>query len=300
MKKKFLFITLVVIAILSACNAKPSFEVEVTEPLQFQKDKTSEFGIKITEKEKEVKDLKVSAQLSMLEMDHGTTDVTFKEGENGTYSGSADLSMEGKYEIVFTIESDGKTTEKIIEYTVNKNEGIASINGELINEEDLDFYRFINKLHIEISRQTDKDKYEGAALDEAMSHWDRQDELNKDNSQLLTQIIRLRSMALLAVEKGHVAIQEEVNLEIEKVRDQYNQQEVAKKLIKEFGEAKFWAIEEKQYELIILSQKVQNDLVEKVKKENPKSTDQEISYLAKKEYEELLVSQISTLEIEIR
>jgi hypothetical protein len=299
MKTKYLFSLFIIIAMLSACNAKPSYEVEVTEPLYFQKDKTSSFEIKITEKEKAVRDLKVSAQLSMAGMDHGTYDVTFAEGAKGIYAGEVELPMAGKYEIAYIIENDGDKTEKLMEYTVKKNESIASINGEWIHEEDLDFYRFINTLHIAISRETDKEKYEGVALEEALAYWDAQEELNQDKNQLLTQIIRLRSMALLAIEKGHVAKQEEVELELQKVRNQYNQHEIAKKLIKEYGEEKFWSIEEKQYELIVMSQKVQSDLAEKVKRENPKAADQEIAYLAKKQYEELLVSQINSLKIEI-
>jgi hypothetical protein len=51
--------------------------------------------------------------------------------------------------------------------------------------------------------------------------------------------------------------------------------------------------------MIVMSQKVQKDLLEKVKKENPKAGEQEVYYLAQKEYEELLVSQVNSLSIEI-
>jgi molybdate-binding protein len=70
-------------------------------------------------------------------------------------------------------------------------------------------------------------------------------------------------------------------------------------MIQEYGEEKFWEIEKQQYKMIVLSQKVQKDLVEKVKKENPKMSEQEIYFQAQKEYEELLVSQVNSLEIEI-
>ena len=57
--------------------------------------------------------------------------------------------------------------------------------------------------------------------------------------------------------------------------------------------------ERKQYQLIVLSKKVQQDVINKVKKENPKAEEKEVNLLANKEYEELLISQIGTLKISL-
>ncbi|MCM3764105.1 hypothetical protein [Neobacillus niacini] len=51
--------------------------------------------------------------------------------------------------------------------------------------------------------------------------------------------------------------------------------------------------------MIVLSKKVQSDLVTKVKKENPSYGEQEVLFQAQKQYEDLLVSQVNSLEIEI-
>ena len=83
------------------------------------------------------------------------------------------------------------------------------------------------------------------------------------------------------------------------MQGQYNQYETAKAMITQFGEEAFWEIEKQQYQLIVLSQKVQNDLVAQVKKENPKMGEQEVFFQAQKLYEELLVSQVNSLEIVI-
>jgi hypothetical protein len=106
-------------------------------------------------------------------------------------------------------------------------------------------------------------------------------------------------MAMLAEEKGHTATDAEVETEINKVRAQYDQFESAKGMINEYGEEKFWETEKQQYQLIVLSQKVQKDMIEKVKKENPEMSQQEINFQAQKQYEELLVSQVNPLQIEI-
>ncbi|MEH7180762.1 FixH family protein [Neobacillus vireti] len=299
MKKAMRLTVLLFLAALAGCSADPEYTIEVTKPIYQQPDKEMPFEIKVTENDKAVTGLDVSAVFSMTNMDHGTTEVDLTEGEDGTYTGNVELPMTGKYEIIFTLDNDGKKGEEVITQDIVKPEGVASINGEWITNEDLDFYKFINYLQLAINRETDQKRYTGDQLKEALSYWDSQEKMVDDQNQLLTQIIRLRSMAMLAKEKGHTAGEAEVQAQINKVRDQYNQFESAKAMINEYGEEKFWKIEEQQYQLIVLSQKVQQDIVEKVKKENPKMGQQEIYFQAQKQYEELLVSQVNSLKIEI-
>ncbi|MFL6556399.1 MAG: FixH family protein, partial [Bacillus sp. (in: firmicutes)] len=271
----------------------------VTKDLYFVKDTATPFEIKVTDNKKAVKGLDVSAQLSMTTMDHGSYDVKLVEGEHGTYSGKVNLPMGGKYEAAFTLEKDGKKTEKVIKLNVTKPKGVAKINGEWITNEDVSFYKFINQLQLEINRESAQKTYSGKQLEEELAYLDTQEKTLEDKNQLLTQIIRLRAMAILADEKGHKADAAEVDAALGKAHEQYNQYDSSKKLINEYGQEKFWATEKEQYQLIVLSQKVQKDLLEKVKKENPKAGEQEIYYLAQKEYEELLVSQVNSLKIEI-
>ncbi|MFP5114307.1 FixH family protein [Bacillaceae bacterium C204] len=291
--------TLFLIAMVTGCSSGPDYKVSVTKDLYFVKDTAMPFEVKVTENNKAVKGLDVSAQLSMTEMDHGSYDVKLVEGKNGTYSGKVNLPMGGKYEAAFTLEKDGQKTEKVIDLHVTKPKGVAKVNGEWISDEDVSFYKFINQLQLAINRESAKDKYTGKQLEEELAYLDTQEKTLEDKNQLLTQIIRLRAMALLADEKGHKAAESEVDAALGKAREQYNQYASAKKLINEYGEEKFWATEKQQYQMIVMSQKVQKDLIDKAKKENPKAGDQEIYYQAQKEYEELLVSQVNSLKIEI-
>jgi hypothetical protein len=297
--KRLIISLIAVFALLAGCSNNENIDLEVTKPLTFSKDKEMPFEIKVTEDGKAVEGLEITAQISMVDMDHGTVDTTFEEVESGVYSSNVKLSMAGDWEVVYTINRDGKTIEKVNQYKVEKAAGVATINGELITTEDIEFYRFINKLHIAISRSEDEKRLTGKELEEALAYWDSQEKLNDNQNQLLTQIIRLRAMALLGQEKGHEATSDEVEKALMTVRAQYGQHEIAQDMIKKYGEERFWLTEEKQYQLIVLSQKVQGDLVAKVKEENPNVNDQEISFLAQKEYEELLVSQVNSLEVEI-
>lgn len=299
MKKLLISLFLFVPILLGGCNQEPDWKVEVTNEPVFANGKQSNFEIKVSENGKAVKGLNITAEFAMSSMDHGTVNVELEEVSEGIYTGSAEFSMAGKWEAAFNLEKDGLKHEEVMDLNVKKAEGVASINGEWITNEDLEFYEFINKLHIEINRETDRVKYTGEKLDEALAYWDNQEKLNQDKNQLLTQIIRLRAMAMLGLEKGHKATEQEVNDVIEKVRSQYDNSEVAQKLIADFGEEKFWSIQQQQYIRIILTQKVQNDLIEKVKIENPKAGEQEIQFTAEKEYEELLVSQVNSLKIKI-
>jgi hypothetical protein len=299
MKTRIIFSLLLLIALITGCSSGPDYKVTVTKDLYFVKDTAMPFEIKVTENNKAVKGLKVAAQLSMTNMDHGSYDVKLVEGKNGTYSGKVNLPMGGKYEAAFTLEKDGKKAEKVIDLHVTKPKGVAIINGEWITNEDVSFYKFINQLQLEINRESAQKKYTGKQLEEELAYLVSQEKTLEDKNQLLTQIIRLRAMALLADEKGHKATETEVDTALLKAREQYNQFESAKKLINEYVSEKFWATEKQQYRMIVMSQKVQKDLIEKVKKENPKAGEQEIYYQAQKEYEELLVSQVNSLKIEI-
>ncbi|WP_404330531.1 FixH family protein [Mesobacillus maritimus] len=299
MNKWTIFGFFMLVLLLSACSSKPSLEVEVTKEPAFLKEKASTIEIQITEDAEPVKGLEVTAELAMVEMDHGTFKVTLEEIADGKYAGSAEFPMAGKWESVFLLEKDGQETEKVIEIDVEKAAGVASINGEWITEEDVEFYRFINNLHIEMARETDKQKYTGTELEEALAYWDTQEEMNENQNMLVAQIIRLRAMAMLGEEKGHQATEAEINNEIEKVRSQYEKSEAAKNMIEEYGAEKFWKYQEAQYGRIVLTQKVQADVIELVKKDSPEASDQEVQFTAEKKYEELLVSQVDSLEIEL-
>jgi YtkA-like len=299
MKKWSILGVFLLVILLSACSSKPSWEVEITKGPVFLQDKASTFEIEITEDGEPIKGLEVTAEFTMVEMDHGTLEVTLDEGADGLYAGNAELPMAGKYEAVFLLVKDGQEVEKVMEIDVEKAAGVASINGEWITEEDVDFYRFINNLHIEMARETDSEKFSGEELEEAMNYWDSQEEMNNNQNTLIAQIIRLRAMAMLGEEKGHQATEEEVQTEVEKVRSQYEKSEAAKRLIDEYGEEKFWKYQEAQYQRIVLTQKVQADVIELVKKDSPEASDQEVQFTAEKRYEELLVSQVDSLEIEL-
>lgn len=299
MKKLSILIFIAFLLLLNGCSGKPDYEIEINQPFVYKENQPSTLEVAITENGEAVSGLNVHAEMAMLNMDHGTHEVDLEETEEGIYSGEVQLAMSGKWEIVFTIDKDGKESEEVLEYEVEEAKGVALVNGELVTHQDIDFYRFINKLHIAISKEQNKQKLQGEELEKANASLDSQEKQIDNQNTLLTQIIRLRAMALLGEEKGYKAEPAEVTAEIDKVKAEYDKYATAKEMITEYGAEDFWKKQEQQYQLIVLSQKVQNDVVDNVKKENPNVNEQEIQFLAQKEYEELLVSQVNSLDIDI-
>ncbi len=300
MKKRFsLGLVLAIGFLLTGCGQGENWEPEFTQDVYFVKGAKSPVEIKVMEEGEPVTDLSAIVSFEMTKMSHGTVNLKLKEAKDGIYSGEAEFPMAGEYVATFTLKKEGYTIEKVLEVNVNKSEGVATINGEPISQETLEFYHFINLLHIEMNREADRKQYKGKQLEERLAQWEAEEKRASDKNGLLIQIIRLRAMALLAEEKGHEATAAEVEKEINDIRSKYKQSEAAVALIDDFGADKFWKIEQQQYKLIVLMQKVQQDIKDKVKQENPNVNEQEIAYLAGKQYDELLESQIGTLKIEI-
>lgn len=296
MKKIAFILTTLLLLMLAACSSNSDVEVEIKK-LYFQGESPSTFEVKVSENDEALNELNIKAELSMVNMDHGKVEVQFEEVGEGVYASEIQLPMAGEWEIVFNIDRNGTLIEKVMQYDVEEFSTAVTINGQPITTEDIEFYRFINELHIAIGRENDQNNLQGQALEEALEYWNQQEGM-LDRNALLTQIIRLRAMALLGEEKGHTVTSEEVAEEIEKVRAQYNEFEIAQSMIKEYGEERFWEKETEQYELIVLSQKVQQDLINDVRAENENVNEQEILYLASKAYDELLVAQVNSLNIE--
>ncbi len=297
MKKAIVLAVILMMALLAGCGAKSDYKVAFTKQLYFLKDHAAPFEVKVTEKGKAAKGLHITAEFSMANMDHGTEAVKLTEGTSGKYSGKAALPMDGKYEITFTIEKGGQKAEKTVQYTVKKAEGVASINGQWIKEEDLQFYKLVNQLQLAINRDNAKKIYSASELKEQLSYLDSQEKDANDRNQLLTQVIRIRAMALLGEEKGHQATEAAIQDAIARDHNQYSQYPSAQKLISAFGKDQFHSLEMKEYKYIVLSKQVEADVRQQTIKDNPNVNQQEINFQTQQNYEDLLVSQMNSVKV---
>jgi len=132
-----------------------------------------------------------------------------------------------------------------------------------------------------------------------LAYIDSQVKNSSDPEQLLTQIIRTRAMAMLAEQRGHKATPSAVQAAINKDHKQYSRIPAVKELIAQFGTEKYGKMERQEYQYIVLSQQVEADVRKQAIKDNPKAGSQEIDYQTQQNYEDLLVSQMNSLKIEI-
>lgn len=201
--------------------------------------------------------------------------------------------------LIFIAGCSSKTESKQAVHPDSDGETVAYINGEKITDEDLNFYELINLIQIAMYKEDEKKKRTGKELNNSLDYWSDRETEAKNRNTLLTQAIRLQAMALLAEEKGHTWKQEEIDNEIKKVKIDYARYPVSIQMIKKFGEEQFWEKQKSQYKWIVLAKKVQQDIIDNVKRANPKAESKEINMLAAKKYEELLVSQVVSLKIEL-
>ncbi|OLO28638.1 hypothetical protein BTR23_17120 [Alkalihalophilus pseudofirmus] len=307
--KKLTGLLLLLLMFLFGCSSQSNIETVV----EFEPQHVSDtLQIYISDNEEPLTGLDIIGVIEMARMDHGIVEQIFSEIGNGMYETSLDLPMGGEWLAQLTISKENETFEHLLMFEIpsgvthknsqpepKKDGVISTINGDEIVEEDLEFYHFINVLQIALYRENDKERYEGTELEEVLAFWEAQEKEAGNVNTLLTQIIRLRAVALLAIEKGYTATQDEIDHELDKVRDEFLHDPVATSLIEQYGEDRFWDKQQSQYELIVLSQKVQQDMIDKVKEEQPEVVEAEVNYLAHQEYEELLISQVESLDIKI-
>ncbi|MGD8190503.1 hypothetical protein ACQCN2_11005 [Brevibacillus ginsengisoli] len=178
-----------------------------------------------------------------------------------------------------------------------KSDVIATVNNEQITAKDLEFFKQTNLIQLEIKKEELKKKYHGDELKRELEYLDTNIKGATDNNTVLTQSIRLIGISLLAKEKGYSVSEKDVQQEMTKQKNLYQSQPNVAKIMEDFGEADFWKHEEKRQEQLYLAAKVQKDMIEQTKKENPKASEKQIAYDAEKKYEDLLVSQMGTLKI---
>lgn len=302
------FLTFLLVA--TGCGANPSWVAHIE---QMPVSKDGNLIVRIEAEGTPLTGLNVVGIFEMAQMDHGTFEISFVEQQSGIYEAQLKLPMPGEWLCTLRMSNDGETVEQNLEFDIpatgsagdhhsSKHEvdgAVATVNGEGIFAEDIQFYQLINQLQIAIKQEADLQTSDGKELEEAMKSLDSELDAANNINMLLNQAIRLRAMALLALEKGHKATEEEINNEVNKVRQELAKSKLATKLIKQFGEEKFWAKQQSQYEMIVLANKVQEDIIKKIKEKKPDTNMQEVNFYAQKEYEELLVSQVEALDIEI-
>ncbi|NUK30299.1 FixH family protein [Parageobacillus sp. VR-IP] len=296
--KKMAVAVLIITLFLVGCH-KQDWEVSIKTKPFYKEGVPAPFAVEVKANGKPVSGLTVHATFEMVNMDHGTITTTLREKSEGVYEGKVQLPMEGDWEALLRIKNGKQTMEKLVKMKVKKEDAVAMINGLAITMKDVHFYQTLSQIGIAIGKETDQAKYKGEELKERLNYWERQNQHLQQIHPSVTHLIELHSMALLAKEKGYSVTKSEVAKELTERKRQYDRYKTAKEIIRQYGEKKFWKQQQQYAELVLLAKKVWNDMVKQTEKENPNVAKTEIYFLAQKKYDELLISQVNSLQIKL-
>ncbi|WP_017754185.1 hypothetical protein [Calidifontibacillus oryziterrae] len=178
-------------------------------------------------------------------------------------------------------KQNGNSNENSISEDLPENNKIyATIAGEEITEEEVNFECF------------------RAELQNALANTTMNQTCPKEET-IITQIIQLKAIDYLAVEKGVSATAEEVEKRLENIKKELAASPIFQEKIKAYGEDKYWKHEEKRYYTIINSEKIKQSIVEKEKEKHSYLDEDALALAAKKEFDDLVVEAVGLMDVQV-
>lgn len=119
MKRFSVFIMSLIIIFISGCGGSNDLSVKLSTPKTFTPGKIYAMQITVLDHQgNPVEGVNVSADLTMKNMDHGTTPVEVEEIGDGKYIGTANLPMNGDWVAAVRVKHDGKIVEDLKQFSV--------------------------------------------------------------------------------------------------------------------------------------------------------------------------------------
>lgn len=119
MKRLSVLIMCLITLYISGCGASNNLTVKLTTPKTFTPGKIYAMQFTVIDKQgNPVEGARVSANLSMKNMDHGTSPVAVEEIGEGKYIGTASLAMNGDWVVSIKVEHGGEFVEDEKQFSV--------------------------------------------------------------------------------------------------------------------------------------------------------------------------------------
>ncbi|UCZ54054.1 SurA N-terminal domain-containing protein [Bacillus shivajii] len=176
---------------------------------------------------------------------------------------------------------------------------LATVDDTEITSDTVEFQQLLGLLHLEMVRAEGAASMDEETLDYMKEFWDQQEEQVRNINHTLTSMIRTLAMEKLAEEKGHTVSAEEILAQYEQFTEQYKHFPETQSLIEEYGTERFSHNLEGYTKSWLMARKVYEDVYYDVENDNPNMEEDELQYLASEQYEELLVSQMETVQVNI-
>jgi len=169
---------------------------------------------------------------------------------------------------------------------------VVTIEDKTFADEDFEFYTLMNQ--IKIALQIDV-----AESEKEVTYWEEQRAYYENVNVNLQSLIELYGMSLLAEEKNYFVPDEKLQDAVATYKERVNHVTEAVRLIEEFGQEKYNRHIEEYIRQTMLRDRIAKELEERIAEDNPEATEEEINYMVEQEFEELLMSHMATLEMEI-
>lgn len=114
-----LFVLLFVL-LLGGCGSSPEFTVSFPEADSFEVGKEIPLEMVITQDDRGVAGLDVTASFEMKSMDHDTLEVPFTDKGNGKYAGTTLFPMGGEWQAYITLSNGDIKEEVLVNITVKE------------------------------------------------------------------------------------------------------------------------------------------------------------------------------------
>lgn len=184
------------------------------------------------------------------------------------------------------------------ELTSNKGD-VVTIKDKTFSEEELAFYKLMNKIKVELQLAQDVDELAGEEAEERITYLKEQIDYYDHYNANLQELIEVYSMSLLAEEKNYFVPDEKLEDNVQEFKELISGIEEIEQRIAEFGEDDFNDHIQEYIRQTNLRDRVVAELEEEIISDNPDKAAQEINFLLGEEYEELYQAHVATLELEI-
>lgn len=169
---------------------------------------------------------------------------------------------------------------------------VVTIQDKTFDDDDLEFYTLMNKLKLILEMNEAESDDQTEYLEEQQTYYDN---VNVN----LQSMIELYAMSLLAEEKNYFVPDEKLQKLVKEFKEKVEKVEEATALIETFGEKKFNRNIEEYIRQTTLRDRIAGELKEEIEEENPDAIKDEILYMLEEKFEDLLMDQIYSLEMDI-
>jgi len=198
-------------------------------------------------------------------------------------------------------QEDGTSQDekKQVEQAGDSAEQVVTINEKTFTKDDLAFYTLMKKIEIEKYRSADQQQLSDEQLEDQEAYWDEQLSYFDEMNVQLQNMIEIYAMALLAEEKHYFIPDDDLQAAMDKFHADNGEVEAVQQLIADYGEKKYNRSVSEYLRQSLLRDRVINDLKDDIKIKDTKISEQEMNFELSKNYEELYMDQVKSLDLTI-